>query len=141
MAESFRTRLTRVWLRGARAGTTEQFGSWLINAPDNIRMDAKGRVWIAGSDLRDDMLDAAVSNADVRRALAALPPDQQGTVRRPYGFAQVLDRRGRPIFSFHDTTGRFFAVSSVLPHDRTVTFGSLRDRGVAQIAMPRALVR
>ena len=34
VAESFRTRLTRVWLRGARAGTTEQFGSWLINAPD-----------------------------------------------------------------------------------------------------------
>jgi sugar lactone lactonase YvrE len=141
VAESFRTRLTRVWLRGPRAGTTDQFGPWLINAPDNIRMDREGRVWIAGSDLRDDTLDAALSNADVRRALAALSPDQQGSARRPYGFAQVLDRRGRPIFSFHDTTGRFFAVSSVLPHDRVVTFGSLRDRGVAQIPLPRALAR
>jgi sugar lactone lactonase YvrE len=141
VAESFRTRLTRAWLKGSRAGTTEQFGDWLINGPDNIRMDGRGRVWIAGSELRDDAFDAAVSNADVRRALAALPPDQQGTVRRPYGFAQVLDRRGRPIFSFHDPTGRFFAVSSVLPHDRVVTFGSLRDGGVAQVPLPRALAR
>jgi hypothetical protein len=130
-----------VWLTGARAGATEQHGPWLINVPDNIRMDGKGRVWVAGSDLRDDQVDAAMSNADVRRALAALPPDQQATVRPPYGFAQVLSRRGRPIYSFHDTTGRFFAVSSVLPHDRTVTFGSLRDRGVAQIRMPRVLAR
>jgi sugar lactone lactonase YvrE len=141
VAESFRTRLTRVWLRGPRRGTTDQFGSWLINVPDNIRMDAKGRVWIAGSELRDDTFDAAMSSADVRRALAALPRDQQGTVRPPYGFAQVLDRRGRPIFSFHDTTGRFFGVSSVLPHDRVVTFGSLRDHGVAQVPLPRALAR
>jgi sugar lactone lactonase YvrE len=139
VAESFRTRLTRVWLKGARRGTTEQYGPWLINAPDNIRMDGGGRVWIGGSELRDDQMDAALSDVDIRRALAALPPDQQDTVRRPYGFAQVLDRRGRPIFSFHDTTGRFFSVSSVLPHDRTVTFGSARDRGVAQIPMPPRL--
>ncbi|HTE63499.1 MAG TPA: SMP-30/gluconolactonase/LRE family protein [Solirubrobacteraceae bacterium] len=139
VAESFRFRLTRVWLEGARAGTTEQFGPPLINGPDNIRVDRKGRVWVAGSDLRNDATDALLTNADVRRAIAATPPDQLGAVRRPYGFAQVLDRRGRPIFSFHDTTGRFFSVSSILAHDRVVTFGSLADRGVAQIPMPRKL--
>lgn len=141
VAESFRTRLTRIWLGGTRAGTTEQFGPYLINGPDNIRLDHKGRVWVGGSDLRDDTLDTLMTSAEARRALAAIPPDQLGGIRRPYGFAQVLNRHGQPIFSFHDATGRYHSVSSVLPHDRTVTFGSLADRGIAQIPMPRELAR
>ncbi|MEV0288546.1 MULTISPECIES: SMP-30/gluconolactonase/LRE family protein [unclassified Kribbella] len=141
VAESFRTRLTRVWLRGSREGTTEQFGPWLVNGPDNIRLDDRGRVWIGGSDLRSDEVDAVFSSEAARRALAAIPPDQLGSVRRPYGFAMVLDRHGSPIFSFHDTTGRFHSVSSVLPHGRTITFGSLTDRGVAQVPMPAELTR
>jgi sugar lactone lactonase YvrE len=139
VAESFRFRLTRVWLKGARAGMTEQFGPPLINGPDNLRVDHRGRVWVAGSDLRNDATDALLTNADVRRAVAATPPEQLGAIRAPYAFAQVLNRRGQPIFSFHDTTGRFFSVSSILAHDRVVTFGSAADRGVAQIPMPREL--
>jgi len=57
-------------------------------------------------------------------------------VREPYGFAQVLDAGGHPIFSFHDTTGGYFSVSSVLPHAEFVTFGSLGDRGIARLPMP-----
>jgi sugar lactone lactonase YvrE len=141
VAESFRFRLTRVWLKGARAGTTEPFGPPLINGPDNIRIDHDGRVWVAGSALRNDATDAVLTSADLRRALAATPPAQLGALLPPYGFAQVLNRRGQPIFSFHDTTGRFSSVSSVLPRRRVVTFGSLADRGVAQIPMPRRLAR
>lgn len=83
-------------------------------------MDAEGRVWLGGSDLRDDATDALLTNADVRRATAVTPPQQLADLRRPYAFAQVLDRRGQPIISFHDTAGRFFALSSILPHDRVV---------------------
>lgn len=96
-------------------------------------------MWVGGSDLRGDAIDAALTNADLRRQLAALAPEERATVREPYGFAQVLDPDGQPIFSFHDTTGRYFAVSSVLHHDRFVTFGSLGDRGIARIPVPLEL--
>ncbi len=139
VAESFRFRLTRVWLDGDRAGTSEQFGPPLINGPDNIVIDDEDRVWVGGSDLRSDATDALLANADLRRQIAALSAEERAALRQPYGFAQVLDPDGQPIFSFHDTTGRFFAVSSVLPHDDHVVFGSLADVGVARIPMPPEL--
>jgi len=139
VAESFRFRLTRVWLDGPRAGTREQFGPALVNGADNIHVDARGRVWVGGSDLRSDAVDALLTSADLRRQIANTPPSQLAGARPPYAFAQVLDRRGRPIHSFHDTTGRYTGLSTALPHRDFVTFGSLSDRGVAQLRLPRGL--
>jgi len=139
VAESFRFRITRVWLDGEQAGATEPFGPPLVNGVDNIVLDDQGRVWVGGSDLRGDAIDAALTNADLRRQLAALTPEERATVREPYGFAQVLSPDGDPIFSFHDATGSYFAVSSVLLHDGFVTFGSLGDRGIARIPVPPEL--
>ena len=94
------------------------------------------RIWVGGSDLRNDAIDALLTNADLRRAVAALDEEQRAALRAPYGFAAVLDPEGRPLASFHDTTGRFPAVSSVLLHEDTVTFGTLNGRGLAQIPVP-----
>lgn len=139
VAESFRFRILRVWLHGDRAGTTEPFGPPLVNGPDNLRLDDRGRVWIGGSDLRSDATDAALTNPDVRRSIAALTDEERAAIRSPYGFAQVLDPDGEPIVSFHDTTGRYFAVSCVLLHDDMITFGTLADRGLAQLPLPPEL--
>ncbi|WP_018639054.1 SMP-30/gluconolactonase/LRE family protein [Parafrankia elaeagni] len=139
VAESFRFRLTRVWLDDGREGTTEQFGPSLVNGPDNIVIDDRGRVWVGGSDLRSDAVDALATSADLRRQIAALPPGEGEGLRGQYGFAQVLSPEGEPVFSFHDTTGRFWAVSSALPHDGHVTFGSLADRGLARLPLPTEL--
>jgi sugar lactone lactonase YvrE len=136
VAESFRFRLVRVQLNGPRAGTRTQFGPPLINGPDNIHLDARGRVWVGGSALRSDLVDAVLTSAELRRQLAATPPEQQAAALPRYGFALVLDRRGQPIYSFHDPSGRYFGLSAALPHRRTVTFGSLTDNGVAQLPMP-----
>lgn len=139
VAESFRFRLTRVRLDGPRAGAREQFGPPLVNGPDNIHLDGRGRVWVGGSDLRSELVDALLTSADLRRQLAATPPAQQVAARVPYAFAQVLDRQGRPIYSFHDTTGRYTGLSTALPHRDYVTFGSLSDAGVAQLRLPKRL--
>ncbi len=136
VAESFRFRLTRVWLDGR---TRAAFGPPLINGADNIHLDAAGRVWVGGSDLRNDAVDALLRSADLRRQIAATPPAEQAAARAPYAFAQVLDRRGRPIYSFHDATGRFTGLSSALPYRGHVTFGSLSDSGLAQVPLPREL--
>jgi hypothetical protein len=51
----------------------------------------------------------------------------------------VLSPEGQPIFSFQDTTGRYFASSAVVLHDGFVTFGTLRDNGIARMALPAEL--
>lgn len=139
VAESFRFRVLRVWLDGERAGEVEPFGEPLVNGPDNLRIDDEGRVWVGGSDLRNDATDALLVNADVRRSVAALGDEERAALRAPYGFAVVLDPEGRPLASFHDDTGRFAGVSSVLLHEDTLTFGTLAGRGLAQLPLPAEL--
>lgn len=139
VAESFRFRILRIWLGGDRAGTVEPFGEPLVNGPDNLRIDDRGRVWIGGSDLRSDATDALLTNADLRRAIAALSDEERAAARVPYGFAAVLDPAGQLLASFHDGTGHFSGVSSALVHGDTITFGTLNGRGVAQLAVPAEL--
>jgi hypothetical protein len=139
VAESFRFRLLRVWLTDDRFGTVEVFGDPLVNGADNLRIDDRGRIWVGGSDLRNDATDALLTNADVRRSIAALTDEERSSLRAPYGFAVVLDPAGTPLASFHDTTGRFPAVSSALLHGDTITFGTLSGRGVAQLPVPAEL--
>jgi sugar lactone lactonase YvrE len=140
VAESFRFRISRVTLGGDGAGTMEPFGPPLINGPDNLRRDASGRIWVGGSDLRDDLVDSVLTSVDLRRQLLATPPGSGGPALPPYGFTQVLAADGTPIFSFHDDSGRFVGVSGALPLDDQVFFSSVRDRGIARVPMPAELV-
>jgi sugar lactone lactonase YvrE len=142
VAESFRFRITRVWLDGDREGTTEQFAPNLINGPDNIAIDDQGRVWVAGSPLRDDAVDTYLSDVELRRQLVGLPTEQLEALADdatdPYGFVQVLDPEGQPIFSIHDPTGRYNP-SSALPHNGNVTLGTLDGDGIARLPIPSEL--
>jgi hypothetical protein len=80
-----------------------------------------------------------LTSPDLRRSIAALTDDERSALLTPYGFAVVLDAHGQPLASFHDTTGRFHSVSSILLHGDTITFGRLNGRGVAQIPLPEVL--
>jgi hypothetical protein len=139
VAETWRARLVSISLDGDDEGEAEPFGPPLVSLADNIRLDDEGRVWVGGSDLRSDAIDALFSSVDVRWALAQQTPEQLDGNRQPYGFAMVLSPEGEPIFSFHDTTGRYASSSSVYPGERYVTFGTIRDSGVARIPLPDEL--
>ncbi|KAK8940570.1 Strictosidine synthase 3 [Platanthera zijinensis] len=45
-SESSRARLSRYWLKGEKAGTSETF-TFLPGAPDNVRSNEKGEFWVA----------------------------------------------------------------------------------------------
>jgi sugar lactone lactonase YvrE len=138
VAESFRFRVTRVWLEGERQGTTEQFGPALVSGPDNLRIDDDGRVWLGGSSMRSDVVDAALTNVDLRRQMATMSRQQVAGAQAPYSFAQVLGPHGDPIFSFHDPAGGY-SPSVALTHDGFVTFGTLEGRGIARLPLPEEL--
>jgi sugar lactone lactonase YvrE len=143
VAETWRLRLTRITVDGdddgSDEGQAEAFGPSLVSLPDNIRLDDAGRVWVGGSELRNDGIDALLSNVDLRRAFSQQSPEQIAGNRPRYGYAMVLSPEGEPIFSFHDATGRYFQSSAVLPGERYVTFGSVRDTGIARLPMPPEL--
>ena len=57
VAETFRYRIRRVWLRGPRAGSNEILVDNLPGFPDGISSDGEGVYWIALYDLRSNVLD------------------------------------------------------------------------------------
>jgi sugar lactone lactonase YvrE len=138
VAETTRFRVTRVWLEGDRQGATEPFGPPLVSGPDNLRMDADGRVWLGGSSMRSDVVDAALTSADLRRQMATMSREQVAGAQAPYSFAQVLSPEGEPLFSFHDPAGGY-TPSVALSHDGVVTFGSLNATGIARLPLPEEL--
>ena len=139
VAETWRARLVSVALGGEDEGAVTPFGPPLVALPDNVRLDDEGRVWVGGSDLRNDAIDALFTSLDLRRAFSRMTPEEIATNRAPYGFAQVLSPEGEPLSSFHDDTGRYVNSSAVLPGDGWVTFGSVRDGGIARVPMPAEL--
>jgi hypothetical protein len=74
VAETGAYRLTRLWLRGARAGQCDVFAQNLPGSPDNLAWAPDGTIWVALANPRDRLLDLALRSPPVfRKALWALP--------------------------------------------------------------------
>jgi sugar lactone lactonase YvrE len=86
VAETGAYRLTRLWLRGARAGQRDVFAQNLPGSPDNLAWAPDGTIWVALANPRDRLLDLALRSPPVfRKVLWALPdrflPGPRRTVR------------------------------------------------------------
>ena len=58
-AETFATRVQRLWLSGEKAGTNDLFIDGLPGAPDNLSVDDRGTNWIGIRGIRDREFEKA----------------------------------------------------------------------------------
>ncbi|MGW0712170.1 SMP-30/gluconolactonase/LRE family protein [Streptomyces sp. NPDC002643] len=136
IAETGDRRLTRHWLTGATAGTSEPFVEDLPGTPDNMWRDADGLMWVALAGPRIGPLEALHrAGPAVRRAVSRV------AVRAPYrplGFAGVVavDDQGRIVDSVVDRRSRFRMVTSACVADGRLILGSLWENGVAVCELP-----
>ncbi|MEW2402443.1 SMP-30/gluconolactonase/LRE family protein [Streptomyces sp. NPDC046862] len=136
VAETGRRRLTRYWLTGPNAGTSEPFVEDLPGMPDNMWRGPDGLMWVALAGPRVAPLDVLHRMGPGARRTAA-----RIAVRapfRPQGFAGVVavDDTGRIV---HDLTRRrsgFRMVTSACVADGRLVLGSLWERGVAVCELP-----
>lgn len=70
--ESARNRLTKYWLKGEKAGTTELFAI-LPGAPDNVRTNEKGEFWVAIHSRRRPFTRFFAMHPGVRKFVMKLP--------------------------------------------------------------------
>lgn len=129
VSETYRYRLTRYWLRGPKAGSTDVFAEGLPGFPDGVSQSGRGTFWVAIFTVRNAASDFLGPHPLLKRMVANLPrflwpaPDA-------YGLIVEIDEQGTILRSLHDATGAYVEqVTSVHERDGKLYLGHLhRDR-------------
>jgi sugar lactone lactonase YvrE len=102
--ETYRYRITRYWLKGDKAGTTDTFIDNLPGFPDNISATADGRFWLALFTVRNPQMDAMHPKPWLKKIISRLPR-AYWPKPAPYGFVVELDEQGRILRTLQDPGG------------------------------------
>ncbi len=124
--ETSRYRITRFWLAGPKAGTSDIFIENLPGFPDNISANRKGTFWLALYTVRNDMMDSIHPYPLAKNLMAKLP---QFTWPKPkrYGLVLSLDEKGKITGSLHEPEGKhLWEITSAREHRGHLYLGSLR---------------
>jgi len=125
VAETYRSRLRRLWLRGPRRGTTDVFADNLPGYPDGVAADGRGTFWVAMFTVRNQAADRLQPRPWAKRLLAKLPSFLWPRPE-PYGLVLAFDEQGRLLRSLHDPGGeRVSPVTSVQPAGDVLYLGTL----------------
>ena len=134
--ETYRYRITRYWLAGEKAGTSEVFVDNLPGFPDGVSSNGRGTFWLALFTVRNETADWLATSPFFSRVVSRLPrafwPKPE-----PYGLVVALDEDGDFIESLHDTSGEHFSpVTSVEEHQGYLYLGSLTADRIARYKLP-----
>lgn len=131
VAETAGYALTRRWLTGDRAGSTEAFGPVLPGFPDNISTGEDGNIWVALASPRDHVLDALLSRAPWWRKVVWALPDRFQPQAKSVIHVQAYGPDGALV---HDVAGRherFGKPTGLRQIGTTVWMGSFEQTTIA----------
>lgn len=133
--ETYRHRITRYWLEGPAAGSSDIFADDLPGYPDGVSASPRGTFWVAMFTVRNSSADMLGPRPWLRNLLAKLPrsfwpgPD-------PYGLVLELDREGNVVRSLHDVGGTHLReVTSAEERGKFLYLGTLHRDYVARLPL------
>ena len=131
--ETYRYRITRYWLKGAKAGSHDVFADNLPGMPDNLQGDRAGTFWVALPTPRKADADFLQNQPWIKAQLAKLP---RALWPKPasYGLAIALNEQGQIVRSLHDTSGSHLRmITSVKPVGDYLYLGSLDNDRIGRL--------
>ena len=135
--ETYRYRITRYWLKGPKAGTSDVFIDNLPGFPDGVSANRKGTFWVAFFTVRNDTADKLHPFPFLKTLMSKLPRDFWPKPL-PYGLVLALDEDGNIIQSLHDPTGKhLMEITSVQEHEGYLYLGSLHSDRIGKYKLPR----
>ncbi len=136
--ESGRYRITRYWLKGEKAGSSDIFIDNLPGFPDGISSNRKGIFWLAIPAPRVPQFDAIHPRPFLKRLITMLPLPKPEAIR--YGLVVALDEDGQVVDTFHDSDGSpIYMVTSVEQVGDHIYLGSLEASHIARMPVPDKL--
>jgi sugar lactone lactonase YvrE len=135
--------ITRLWLKGPKAGQRDTFVSNLPGGPDNITFNGRDTYWVALAFPRYPHLEALAPQPFLKKLMMRLPqflapvPDFfQGLHLPTYGLFVGVDMNGN-ITHFMDAHGGDIGmVTSVLEHAGHLYLGGLGSDFIARLPVP-----
>jgi len=132
---AYRTR--RLWLKTKRAGEEETFLENLPGLPDNIRCTSRGICWVALFAPRIPALDALAPYPFLRKLMLRFPSALRPKAQ-PYALVLGVDFDGNVVANLQDPSpGCFAPITGVTEHDGFLYLGSLHQREIARLPVPR----
>ncbi len=123
--ETYRYQITRYWLKGPKAGSSDIFIDNLPGFPDNISSTGDGRFWVALFTVRNTTMDKLHPRPFMKKVLARLPKFTWPKPA-PYGFVIEIDEGGNILRSLQDPGGEHMhTITSVKEIDGKLYMGSL----------------
>jgi sugar lactone lactonase YvrE len=141
VVESFRYRITRIWIEGPRAGEREVFADNLLGIPDNLTRAPDGTYWVAMNNLRPALVDRLHPRPFLKEQLAKLGQERLRAAadRSRYGLVIQLDERGEVVRSLHDPGGRLYNLSTAVPHAGHLYLGTLFGDSIGRYQLAGAV--
>lgn len=134
--ETYRYRITRYWLKGPRAGTSEVFIENLPGFPDGVSGNRRGTFWLALFTVRNPAADRLHPHPWLKAQLAKLP-EALWPEARPYGLVLALDETGRVTASLHDPEGeRVREITSAEEAGGFLYLGTLHGQWLGRYRLP-----
>ncbi|MFW6124659.1 MAG: SMP-30/gluconolactonase/LRE family protein [Pirellulales bacterium] len=136
--ETYRYRITRYWLEGPKAGTSDTFIDNLPGFPDGVSSNRRGTFWLALFTVRNDTVDWLHARPWLKAVMAKLPrlfwPQPE-----PYGLVLALDEQGRITRSLHEPTAtHLWEITSAQEHDGHLYLGSLDNDRIGRLELDGA---
>lgn len=131
--ETYRYRISRFWLKGDKAGTSDVFIDNLPGMPDNLQSDGAGTFWVALPSPRKDDADMLHRYPWLKAQISKLPRALWPKAT-PYGLVIAVNENGQITQSLHDTSASHLRmITSVKPVGDYLYFGSLENDRIGKL--------
>lgn len=141
--ETAAARVTRHWLKGPKAGTTDIFIENLPGYPDNISFNGRDIFWVALVGPRSKALEDQATSPFMRKVAYRLMSIglAPAPAADPYGCVIAVNLQGQVVATLQDPGGRTIkSITSVNEKDGLLYFGSLETDRIATLPVPPQLL-
>lgn len=131
--ETGRYRVTRYWLKGENAGTSDVFIANLPGFPDGISANRAGIFWLAIPSPRNPLMDTIHPLPWAKSLVSKLPTFLQPSAI-PQGTVLALNEDGEVVQAFHDSDGsKVYMITSAEQVGDTLYLGSLEAPQIVRL--------
>ncbi|WP_375490103.1 SMP-30/gluconolactonase/LRE family protein [uncultured Jatrophihabitans sp.] len=140
VAQTARYCVTRYWLSGPAAGTSDTLIDNLPGFPDNMALGSDGLVWISLPTQRNPLLDRLLPLPGVLRQLVWLLPEKVQPKPAKVAWVLGVSLDGEVVHDLQGADVGYAFVTSVWERSGTLYLGSLTEKaiGVVELAKQRS---
>lgn len=128
--------LTRYWLTGPAAGTSEPWVRDLPGFPDNIARGASGLIWVTLPNPRDARLDWLLPRSPWLRKAAWALPDRVAPQPTRTLWVVGVDASGTIVRDLQMPGERWAFATGVAEHDGRLYLASIHESSIAVVDLP-----